>query len=71
MKPEQLIDNLNKPVTAFLNENFNEARATLKSWSRDFQTVYVRLNSQYGKKWKEGTLLGLPIGSVIPAKDKR
>jgi hypothetical protein len=71
VKPEQLMHHRNKPVTVYLDENWNEARATLIAWSRGGAAVYVRLDSQYGRKWKEGEVIELPIGCVEPAKEKR
>jgi hypothetical protein len=70
VKPEDLVYNHGKPVTVYLDDNWNEARATLRAWSRDCQTVFVRLDSQYGRKWKSGMVIELPIGCVSPAKEK-
>ena len=65
MTPEQLThENVGKPVTVYLNENFNEARAVIAGWTASKETVYVELSSEYGKHFRSGQRVGVPAESV-------
>ena len=65
MKPEDLTpENVGRKVRVYLNGNFNDARATFRAWSKDHKTVIVSLDSEYGKGFRSGTLIELPIASV-------
>lgn len=71
MKPEELNQqNVGKPVLVHLNDNWNEARATLFGWSCDRLLAYVKLSSQYGKKWREGMTILVPANAVSLKKEE-
>ena len=65
MKAEDLnTENVGRKVRVYLNGNFDNARATFRAWERNGKTVIVSLDSEYGKGFRSGTLVEVPIESA-------
>lgn len=66
MKPEELnTGNVGRPVLIDSVNGFDNARATFRAWAKNLKTAIVSLDAPYGKKFPAGTLVEVPIETLV------
>jgi hypothetical protein len=65
MRPEELTDEMKgAKVRVRLNDNFDDARATINGWSADRRVVFITVDSEYGKQFRSGTQAQVAVANV-------